>query len=315
MSSITTSSSSSPTHGRRISRFRLTEPSGSAQEPIKRSHLTEKVRSEIDRVRRDDTLAWMAHSVWLSLWSLVIACMLVLLGVGAIVAVLLGSLPVVVTQTNSSLVVTTVGAAFALALPAGVIAYGVTRSLHPEPIHRGRPIRGPAIGVVVALAVALAATAVAMPWSFPSPNVLHDSAHQISTLVEDHEIVAGTAYQEPNGRDLYFEVTIGAWIVTPFTSIRPGSVYDEVVRAAGARPIANIAKVANAIGSAQVDALRSRMLHLWELAGALCLLAIAAFAYQRRAWRKPILAPPLEDDRVREILARLRNVEPRTEFT
>jgi hypothetical protein len=144
---------------------------------------------------------------------------------------------------------------------------------------------------------------IAMPWSFPRPNVLSDSALQVATLTLDHEIVAGTVYEDPSGPDLYFEVTIGAWISTPISSVQSGSIYDRVVRSAGRQPFTNLTRVVNAIGSQQSATLRSRASHLWEFAGALSIAAIAVVVLQRRRWSKPVLAPPVDEDRVREILA------------
>jgi hypothetical protein len=150
--------------------------------------------------------------------------------------------------------------------------------------------------------VTVAAFVVTMPWSFPGPKVLHDSAQQIGALVSDHQIVTGTIYQEPRGSDFYFETTIGAWIVAPITS-GPSSVYREVTNEAGSNTSPRLATLAKAIGSAQIDALHQRTSYLWILAGALGVGAIGAGVVQRKRWNKPILVPPLDDNVVRQILA------------
>jgi hypothetical protein len=300
---ITTASTSSAV-AKRISRFR--QPGTTAPElglgPVNRSRLSAEARTQIDRVRREDTLAWMAHSVWLSMWSLAVATFAAVFGVGACVAVLLQHLPPVVAQANTHDVVMAIGCAFVLAMVAGLFAYGVARASHPAPIRHRRPIRGPLYGLLVGAGVTVAAFVVTMPWSFPGPNVLHDSAQQIGALVSDRQIVTGTIYQEPAASDFYFETTIGAWIVAPVTS-GPASVYRQVTNEAGSGGTPRLATVAKAIGSAQIDALHQRTAYLWILAGALGVGAIGAGVAQRKRWDKPILVPPLDDNVVRQILA------------
>jgi hypothetical protein len=304
MVGITTSTTSSAA-AKRISRFRQpgTSASDHGQEWINRARLGESARAQIDRIRREDTLAWMAHSVWISAWSLVVACLVVLFGVGGCVAVLLQRLPPLVSQANTPDVVMTIGCAFGLAIAAGLVSYGVTRALHPAPIRHGHRIRGPFYALLVGAGVTLGAFVLTMPWSFPSPNVLHDSAQQIETLVTDHQVLAGTVYQEPDVSDFYFETTIGAWIVAPLTTVGPASAYRLVTNAVGSDATPRLATVAKAIGSGQIHALRERVAYLWGLAGALCVGAIGACVVQRRRWNKPILVPPLADNLVREILA------------
>jgi hypothetical protein len=61
--------------------------------------------------------------------------------------------------------------------------------------------------------------------------------------------VDGTVYQEPGESDFYFEVTIGAWVVSSMNAGGPSSLYDEVMAAAGPSGAADLLTVARATGS------------------------------------------------------------------
>jgi hypothetical protein len=308
MSSIT-SEPAPPISARRISRFRQRGSDQLGPGPIDRAQLSPRVREKLDRIRREDTLNWMAHSAWIAAWATVTATLVVVVGLGACMGSLLGAIHPLVAQANPHLVVMVMVTVVAVSVPAGALAYALARTTHPARITRGRTLRGPTIGLGVGATVALAGVALAMPWSFPHPNVLHDSAAQIQTLAADHEIVQGSVFEEPYGSDLYFEVTIGAWIETPVRSFGPGSVYAHVMAAASPNPLAQLAHVAGPVGAPQTAGLRDRLWYEWALVGALTLGAVAAGFLQRRKWSTPLLAPPVDDEIIRQVWQADREAE------
>ncbi len=308
MSSIT----STPTphiSAKRISRFRQRGSDELGPGPIDRAQLSPRIREKLDRIRREDTLNWMAHSAWISAWATVTTTLVVLVGLGACVGFFLGAIHPLVAQGDPHLVVMALVTTAAVSLAGGALAYALARAAHPARITQGRPLPGPAVGLGVGLAVALASVALAMPWSFPHAAVLHDSAQQVQTLAADHEIVQGTVFDEPYGSDLYFEVTIGAWIETPIRSFGPGSVYAVVMAAASPNPLAHLSRVAGPVGARQTAALRDRIWYEWALAGALTLGAVAAGFMQRKRWATPLLAPPVDDEVVRQVWKADREAE------
>jgi membrane protease YdiL (CAAX protease family) len=291
---------------RKVTRFRQPQPAAPEDGlgPIRRSRLSGHDREVIDRARRLNTLGWMDHSVWLSLWSLVVSTIVALFGVGlGVSSVVLNSMPALVAQANPNLVLATVGAAFAVALPAGAVAYGVTRASHRTPIRRGRGLHMVPYALGVAVCVTLAAVAITRTWSLPTAAVRPDSANQVRQLVVDRQIVPGTVYEDPAASNLYFEVTIGAWIVTPITSSKTESIYAQVLNVAGSQPVAQRSMVAKAIGLQETGDLRGRVDALWGFAGLLCVVAAGVGALQRKRWNAPILVPALDDESVRDVLA------------
>jgi hypothetical protein len=286
---------------KRIGRFRQRGSDELGPGPIARGQLSPRVREKLERIRREDTLNWMAHSAWVSAWATLAATLVVVAGLGATVGFFLGAIHPVVAQANTGLVLSALVTTLVVSLAAGALAYPLARLTHPTRITRGRPLPGPLLGLALGAAVALVAAAVAMPWSFPRSDVLLDSASQVQTLAADHQIVQGTVLDEPYGSSLYFEVTIGAWVETPVSSSGFSSIYSTVVNAAGPNPFARPARVADAVGSHQTAALRDWIWHEWMLAAALALGAMVAGVAQRKRWEAPLLAPPVADDIVRQV--------------
>jgi hypothetical protein len=270
--------------------------------PIDRSRLSPRVIDKIDKVRFERTRALLQDSPWIAAWGMVVATLASLAGAAGVLAFFYGLVPLVALLANHRLVYELGAVPLVLGFGVGLLTYCISRATHPRAIRDGFRLHGPLLGLGAAVLVTLAAAGAAMAWSFPRSDVLSASSAQALTFARDHDIVHGSVYQEPQRSLLYFETTIGAYVEVSIGSGH-NAVFDAVTKAAGTQSFTTVGRISSAVAGSQVRALEERARSLWVLVAGVYVMTAITVVVQRRLWGYSVIAPDLDDETVRGIVA------------
>lgn len=228
-----------------------------------------------------------------SVWAAALAGSGALAGTAGLVGALLEPIPLVVAADVRTLVLTTVAAAFGLAIGLGALTYGLCRLAHPRAITGGRHLVAPALALLVLVVVLGGELGLTRPWAFPPAAVKNMSPRATELVLISHGLARGMIAYERGQPVAYFETTSGKWFRTPAPAGGESRFLAAFERVTALGPATTPATLSAAFGAAQVDALGTAREELWLYAAALVVLASALAILQRVRWSTGPFEPPI----------------------